>query len=65
MAEPEADVAPDVVETPVPETEPESAPEPEVAQTAVAEEPKEPVPAEADEDPSKPKRRGWWSLGGK
>ena len=50
-AAPEAVVATPVVEAPAPVAEPESAPAPE------------PVAEVAPEEPAKPKRRGWWSLG--
>jgi ribonuclease E len=62
MEEPVADAAPE----PAPEPEPAPAPEPEpevAAEPAPAPEP-EPVAAEVDADAdSKPKKRGWWSLG--
>ncbi|MEO0667917.1 MAG: Rne/Rng family ribonuclease [Pseudomonadota bacterium] len=59
-------------EEPVAEAAPEPAPEPEaVEEPAPAPEPvvaaAEPEPAveAAPDEPAKPKRRGWWSLGGK
>ena len=71
-AEPEVQAEPE----PAPEAEPEAAPEPVVAEEAAepAPEPEtepvpEPVAAEAEpaaaEEAPKPKRRGWWSLGGR
>ncbi|MEL6169890.1 MAG: Rne/Rng family ribonuclease [Pseudomonadota bacterium] len=63
VAEPSADVAseeaaPSATE-PAPEPEPATQPEPEPAVEP------EPALAEAEpEKPAKPKRRGWWSLGG-
>ncbi|KRW94807.1 ribonuclease E/G [Paracoccus sp. MKU1] len=43
----------------VPQAEAETAPEPEPEPAAV----RVPEPAAADEEPARPKRRGWWSLG--
>ncbi|WP_138934357.1 Rne/Rng family ribonuclease [Roseovarius arcticus] len=57
-AQPVADIAPEIAVPPAPE--PQSAPEP----TAAAKPAPEPTPpAEAEADASKPKRKGWWSLG--
>ncbi|MEL6564059.1 MAG: Rne/Rng family ribonuclease [Pseudomonadota bacterium] len=52
---------------PTPEPAPEPTPEPEPAPEPVADTPEPELVAEAPaaEEPAKPKRRGWWSLGGK
>ncbi|MBY6199999.1 Rne/Rng family ribonuclease [Maritalea mobilis] len=52
-AEPPADPEPD------PQPEPEPEPEPAVAETVSAPEPE----PEVAEQPAKPKKKGWWSLG--
>ncbi|WP_394177734.1 Rne/Rng family ribonuclease [Yoonia maritima] len=53
--------APKVEATPEVVAEPEPAPSAEPA--PVAEPTPEPVAAEAPDEPAKPKRKGWWSLG--
>ena len=55
VAEPVADPKPEVEPTPV-QVEPTPVPEPVAVDTAE-------VPEKPVEDPNKPKRRGWWSLG--
>jgi len=51
---------------PAPEPAPAEAPEPAPKPAASRRKAPEPVPAEAeaDEKPDRPKRRGWWSIGG-
>ena len=56
--EPEQDVVPEPEAAPSPDPEPEPVPEPQGAASEDASPAKEPV-----QEPSKPKRRGWWSTG--
>ncbi len=56
-ATPETPVAADAQPEATPAPQPETAPEPEPIAAA-------PEPETAKEAPAKPKRRGWWSLGG-
>jgi ribonuclease E len=58
-AEPEAQPEP----APEPEVQPEPQPEPEPALVDAAPEPAAAPEAAQAEEPSKPKRRGWWSMG--
>ena len=62
----EATPEPDATPEPVAEAQPEPAPEPvaEPKIEAVPEPEVVPEPVAAEEKPAKPKRRGWWSLGG-
>lgn len=66
-AEPAAEVAAEpeapADAEPVAEAEPEQTPEPEQVEEPAPEAEKELEPAEATDEPDKPKRRGWWSLG--
>ncbi|OWU83731.1 ribonuclease [Oceanicola sp. 22II-s10i] len=67
--EPVAETAPEPVAEVTPEPEPEVAPEPVAEQPAEPEIAEEKVPepvgeAQDTEASSKPKKRGWWSLGG-
>lgn len=48
---------------PVPEVVAEPEPAPSAEPALVAEPTPEPVAAEAPDEPAKPKRKGWWSLG--
>ncbi|HAR53316.1 ribonuclease E/G [Roseovarius nubinhibens] len=57
--EPEAQPEP----APEPEAQPEPQPEPEPALVDAAPEPAAAPEAAQAEEPSKPKRRGWWSMG--
>ena len=57
--EPEAQPEP----APEPEVQPEPQPEPEPALVDAAPEPAAAPEAAQAEEPSKPKRRGWWSMG--
>jgi ribonuclease E len=64
---PEPDMAPEPAVAAAPEAAPapEPGPVPAPAPAAVAPEPAAPPPAPVVQDgPPKPKRRGWWSLGG-
>ncbi|MFX0545691.1 Rne/Rng family ribonuclease [Roseovarius sp. S1116L3] len=54
---PEAEAAPVTADEPTPAPQPEPKPEP-VAQAKPA-----PAPEQSGEEPAKPKRKGWWSLG--
>ncbi|MFX0541301.1 Rne/Rng family ribonuclease [Roseovarius sp. S4756] len=58
---PEAEAAPVTADEPTPAPEPEPQPEPQPAPVAQAK--PAPAPEQSGEEPAKPKRKGWWSLG--
>ena len=60
--EPAADPGEAAAPEPAPAEAPQPAPEPTPA--PAEKKAPEPVAAEADEKPDRPKRRGWWSIGG-